>query len=81
MIERLQRALTHIEELSPEMQEDLAQQIEEMTEPLRDFSMRDDLPADETVSPTRHAALALGGAWRDLQGDDEFSPTYYCHAS
>jgi hypothetical protein len=73
MIERLQRVLTHIDELSPEMQEDLAQQIEEMTESLHDFTPRANLPADETLSPSARAALALGGAWRDLQDDDEFA--------
>jgi hypothetical protein len=73
MIERLQRALAHVEELSPEMQEDLAQQIEEMTEPLDHPSTRDNLPADETLSPSARAALALGGARRDLQDDDEFA--------
>jgi hypothetical protein len=66
MIERLQRALTHIEELSPETQEDLAQQIEEITEPLHNFMPRDDLPASETLPPSARAALALGGAWRRL---------------
>jgi hypothetical protein len=73
MIERLQRALAHIEELSPEMQEDLAQQIEELTEPLNYPSTRGNIPADETLSPAARSALALGGAWRDLQDDDEFA--------
>jgi hypothetical protein len=73
MIERLQRSLAHIEELSAEMQEDLAQQIEEMTEPLDHPSTRDNLPADETLSPAARAAMALGGAWRALQDDDEFA--------
>lgn len=34
MIERLQRAMEHIEEVSPEIQEQLAAIIEENTEPL-----------------------------------------------
>ncbi len=34
MIERLQRALEHVEELPPEVQEQLAEHIEEWTEPL-----------------------------------------------
>jgi hypothetical protein len=68
MIERLQRALEHIEELSPAAQEDLAQFIEEMTEPVASSSS-----ADEDLSPSVQRALALGGAWRDLQDDDEFA--------
>lgn len=34
MIERLQRALEHVDELSPDEQEDIAQLIEERTESL-----------------------------------------------
>ncbi len=34
MIDRLQRALEHIEELPPEIQEGLAEQIEQYIEPL-----------------------------------------------
>lgn len=73
MIERLQRALEHINELSPAAQEDLAQFIEEMTEPsvhVPDLL----LPVpDENVPPSVQRALALAGAWRDLQNDDEFA--------
>ncbi len=61
MIERLQRALKHVEELSPEAQEDLAQQIEEMTEPLAMSAgslagSMPDLPddAEETLLRWRH---------------------------
>jgi hypothetical protein len=34
MIERLQRALEHLEELSPQLQEELAEHIEQYLEPL-----------------------------------------------
>lgn len=75
MIERLQRALEHIDELSPAAQEDLAQQIEEMTEPLMHLptSTSSQAPGDEALPPSVRAALALGGAWSDLQDDDEFA--------
>ena len=73
MIERLQRALEHIEELSPEAQEDLAQQIEDLTAPLDDLPELRNLPADEALPPSVRVALALGGAWSDLQDDDEFA--------
>ncbi|HET9979937.1 MAG TPA: hypothetical protein VFQ32_05820 [Ktedonobacterales bacterium] len=72
MIERLQRALEHIEELSPAAQEDLAQQIEDMTEPLSDAPVSL-LPSDDTTLPASvRRALARGGAWGDMQ-DDEFA--------
>ena len=73
MIERLQRALEHIDELSPAAQEDLAQQIEEMTEPLMHLPTSSQAPGDEALPPSVRAALALGGAWSDLQDDDEFA--------
>lgn len=73
MIERLRRALEHIEELSPEAQEDLAQQIEELTEPLETMPVSRESAIDETLPPLVRRALALGGAWRNLQGDDEFA--------
>jgi hypothetical protein len=72
MIERLQRALEHIEELSPEAQADLAQQIEDFTEPLDDIPDTSEPVTDAAMPRTVRAALALAGAWRDLQGDDEF---------
>jgi hypothetical protein len=72
MIERLQRALEHVEDLSPEAQDDLAQQIEELTEPLEDFPALNDQAAGDTLPQTVRDALALAGAWSDLQGDDEF---------
>ncbi len=72
MIERLRRALEHIDELSPDMQAEIAAQIEEMT-----------VPPDEVVEPARtipnsnlpksvRDALAVAGVARDLQYDDEF---------
>ena len=73
MIERLQRALEHIEELSPAAQEDLAQQIEDMTEPLSDAPLSL-LPSDDTTLPASvRRALAVFGSARDLQDDDEFA--------
>jgi len=68
MIERLQRALQHIEELSPAAQEDLAQFIEEITEPFASASS-----ADEDLPPSVQRGLALAGTWRDLQDDDEIA--------
>lgn len=72
MIERLQRALEHVEELSPEAQEDLAQQIEEMTEPLSDLPESQGPPAEDALPKPVRDALALAGAWSDLQDDGEF---------
>lgn len=73
MIERLQRALEHIEDLSLAAQEDLAQYIEEMTEPLASTPISYPQSVDETLPPSVQRALALGGAWSDLQDDDEFA--------
>jgi hypothetical protein len=73
MIERLQRALEHIEELSPAAQEDLAQQIEDMTEPLSDAPGSLPPSGDATLPASVQRALALGGAWSELQDDDEFA--------
>ena len=73
MIERLQHALEHIDELSPAAQEDLAQQIEEMTEPLTHPPTPSQTIGNEALPPSVQAALALGGAWSDLQDDDEFA--------
>lgn len=73
MIERLQRALEHIEDLSPEAQLDLAQQIEDLTAPLEDLPELPSSSVDDPVPPTVRAALALGGAWSDWQDDDEFA--------
>ena len=73
MIERLQRALAHIEELCLAAQEDLAQQIEDMTEPLSDTSGSLSPSGDATLPASVQRALALGGAWSDLQDDDEFA--------
>ncbi len=73
MIERLQRALEHVEELPPAAQEEVATLIEGLTEPL------DAVPMGQSETDEKHLpkpvrdALALGGAWSDLQGDDEFT--------
>lgn len=73
MIERLQRALEHIDELSPEEQEDIAQLIEEKAEPLEATPDQKDISTDNNLSKSMRAALAAIGSWRRLQGDDEFA--------
>ncbi|HUY77120.1 MAG TPA: hypothetical protein VMV29_10140 [Ktedonobacterales bacterium] len=79
--ERLLQALQHIESLSPDMQDELAEQIEEMTEPLEPLELspegqpQSEPPplAVERLPESVRVALALGGAWSDLQVDDEFA--------
>ena len=56
MIERLRRALEHIEEVPEEVQDELATEIELYT----------DIPGDQLQQ-----ALAVIGAWRDLPDDME----------
>jgi len=73
MIERLQRALEHVDELSPDEQEDIAQLIEEMTEPLEATPEEKDISTDKNLSKSMRAALAAIGSWRRLQDDDEFA--------
>jgi hypothetical protein len=72
MIERLQRALAHIEELPPEAQEEIAEQIEDLTLPFdRPSSLATgDIP--EALPQAVRDALAVIGAWSDLQDEDEF---------
>lgn len=78
--ERLLQALQHIESLTPDMQDELAEQIEEMTEPLEplDLSVEGTLHSEPQMSAVAslpeavRVALALAGAWSDLQDDDEF---------
>lgn len=72
MIERLQRALKHVEELPPEVQEQLAEQIEEWTEPLDEPPGSSSGGGEDSLPKSVLDALAVAGAWRDLQGDDEF---------
>lgn len=75
MIERLQRALEHLDELPPSAQEEIATEIEERTsavhlipsEARQTTLNREDLP--QTVRD----ALAVAGVARDLQDDDEFA--------
>ena len=76
MIERLQRALEHIEELSPTAQEDLAALIEEQVLPLTDALPESDAPShasNEQLPKRIRIALAAIGSARDLQDDDEFA--------
>jgi len=72
MIDRLRQALEHVEELSPELQDELAAQIEEMFEPLDQRTTPRPAPIDGHLP--RHIAMALSaiGSWRKLQDDDEF---------
>lgn len=72
MIERLQRALKHVEELPPELQEEIAQIIEDNTEPLQPPPAVEQ-PDYAHLPPSVRAALAVTGVARDLQGDDEFA--------
>jgi hypothetical protein len=71
MIERLRRALEHVDELSPEMQEEIAQQIEEMTEPIEEVPTSARV-IDPNLPKRVRDALAVAGVARDLQYDDEF---------
>jgi hypothetical protein len=73
VIERLRRALDHIEELTPEAQLELARQIEALSAPLEDLPTLEGMVADPSLPQSVRVALALGGAWSDLQGDDEFA--------
>lgn len=71
MIERLQRALEHVENLSPEAQADLAQQIEDMAGPAGKAAEPETTVSEEQSAVVRRA-LELAGAWSDLADDDEF---------
>jgi hypothetical protein len=75
MIERLRRALQHVDELSPEVQDELAREIEECARTLDDHEPGAD---GDASAPPRGAlprgaaeALALAGAWSDMLDDDE----------
>ncbi|HEU5439588.1 MAG TPA: hypothetical protein VFU88_09885 [Ktedonobacterales bacterium] len=73
MIERLQRALKHVDELPPELQEEIAQIIEDNTEPLEPAPSTVEQPDYAHLPPSVRAALAVSGAWADMQDDDEFA--------
>ncbi len=73
MIERLQRALEHIEELSPEAQEDIAEEIEELTLPISNLPEHQTSIADSNLPKSVRDALAVAGVARALQDDDEFA--------
>ncbi|MDQ6659704.1 MAG: hypothetical protein M3Z24_01920 [Chloroflexota bacterium] len=64
MIERLQQVLTRIEQLPPEVQEEVAAQLEVLTEPFEEIS-------NGKTNRTREKDRSLAGAWRDLAWDDE----------
>ncbi len=73
MIERLARALENIDELSPEAQEELAEQIEELTAPLDVVLPEPALRPGEKGLPKRVLrSLAAIGIARDQQDVDEF---------
>lgn len=72
MIERLQRALEHVDELSPAMQDEIAQQIEEMIEPVEEVVVPERVIPDGSLPKSVRDALAVAGIARDLQYDDEF---------
>jgi hypothetical protein len=73
MIERLARALEHIDELSPEAQEELAQQIEELAaSPDAGFPQPALRPGEEHLPERVRRSLAAIGIARDQQDVDEF---------
>lgn len=73
MIERLRRPLEHVDELSPAMQEVIAEQIEQLTEPLEESrEQRETSDADRNLPKSVRDALSVIGARRDLQDEDEF---------
>ena len=76
MIERLQRALEHIEELSPAAQEDLATFIEEQTLPSSvetpETETQQHHPSNKRLPKRIRKALAAIGSARELLDDDEF---------
>src|SRR5262249_30864706 len=72
MIERLARALEHIEELTPEAQEDLAEQIAELTSPLDvELDHGTPKPGQKNLPKRSRRALAVFGIARYIE-DDEF---------
>lgn len=74
MIERLRRALEHVDELSLESQEELAELIEEQTALSTDKVVASSQVPEHSRLPKRiRTALAAIGSARDLQGDDEFA--------
>lgn len=72
MIERLQRALEHVEELSPEAQEDIAEQIEELALPVDNLPELQRPIVDSSLQKSVRDALAVAGIACALQDDDEF---------
>lgn len=76
MIERLQRALEHVDEVPPDVQEEIAALIEARVE-LAETETRTKWHQSDTGEPglprTVRDALAVMGVWRDLQNDDEFA--------
>lgn len=76
MIERLQHALTHLDDLPIDAQEDLAEQIELLAGVTADLPKTPQTPESSTgngfqMTDSLRAALAAIGSWADKQ-DDEF---------
>jgi hypothetical protein len=74
MIERLQRALARVEQVSLEAQNDLAQEIEELTEdlPMPAGNGTSSHIGEEDLPAAVRAALAVSGIAWDQQDIDEF---------
>lgn len=64
MIERLQQVLTRLEQLPPAVQEEVAAQLEALTEPFEEMP-------NAKANRTREKGKSLAGAWLDLAWDDE----------
>lgn len=62
MIERLQRALEHVEELSTEEQEEIAMLIEERSEPIEPMAASPLRPGEENLPKRVRDALAAIGS-------------------
>lgn len=74
MIDRLQRALEHVDDLPAEVQDEIAQYIEEQTTPAGNEVAASALQEEAARLPRRiRTALAAIGSSRDLQDDDEFA--------
>ena len=62
MIERLQRALAHAEQLPPDLQEEIAAQIEALIPE----ESSEAIQAPDQPNTVPHSALDLAGAWSDI---------------
>lgn len=69
MIERLQRAIAHLDQLPADVQEELAIVIEDYTESYEEPEAPENGSASGTLKPDVRQALSLAGAWSDLPDD------------